>query len=80
MRMMYYSVMTQAYSEKEIPSYANRSQTYDLLNTSLDALPLSYRRLVGAKAIKLGSWDKHYLIPFLQIACVFYTNSMCFLT
>ena len=24
-----------------------------------DALPLSYRRLVGAKAIKLGSWDKH---------------------
>ena len=27
--------------------------------TSLDALPLSYRRLVGAKAIKLGSWDKH---------------------
>ena len=27
--------------------------------TSSDALPLSYRRLVGAKAIKLGSWDKH---------------------
>ena len=26
---------------------------------SSDALPLSYRRLVGAKAIKLGSWDKH---------------------
>ena len=26
---------------------------------SLDALPLSYRRLVGAKAIKLGSCDKH---------------------
>ena len=25
---------------------------------SSDALPLSYRRLVGAKAIKLGSWDK----------------------
>ena len=24
-----------------------------------DALPLSYRRIVGAKAIKLGSWDKH---------------------
>ena len=22
-------------------------------------LPMSYRRLVGAKAIKLGSWDKH---------------------
>ena len=57
--MMYYSVMTQAYSEKEIPSSPNRSRTYDLPITSSDALPLSYRRLVGAKAIKLGSWDKH---------------------
>ena len=28
------------------------------LTTSPDALPLSYRRLVGAKAIKLGSCDK----------------------
>ena len=59
MRMMYYSVMTQAYSEKEIPSSPNRSRIYDLPITSSDALPLSYRRLVGAKAIKLGSWDKH---------------------
>ena len=57
--MMYYSVMTQANSEKEIPSSPNRSQTYDLPITSLDTLPLSYRRLVEAKAIKLGSWDKH---------------------
>ena len=56
MRMMCYSVMTQ---EKEIPSSPNRSRTYDLPITSSDALPLSYRRLVGAKAIKLGSWDKH---------------------
>ena len=55
MRMMYYSVMTQAaYSEKEIPSSPNRIRTYDLPITSSDALPLSYRRLVGAKAIKLG--------------------------
>ena len=57
--MIYYSVMAQAYSEKEIPSSPNRSRTYDLPITSSDALPLSYRRLVGAKAIKLGSWDKH---------------------
>ena len=57
--MMRYSVMTQAYSEKEIPSSPNRSRTYDLQITSSDALPLSYRRLVGAKAIKLGSCDKH---------------------
>ena len=60
MRMMYYSVMTQAYSEKEIPSSLNRSRTYHLPITSSDAPPLSCRRLMGAKAIKLGSWNKHY--------------------
>ena len=27
--------------------------------TSSDAPPLSYRRLMEAKDIKLGSWDKH---------------------
>ena len=27
--------------------------------TNSDALPLRHRILVGAKAIKLGSWDKH---------------------
>ena len=27
--------------------------------TSPDVLPLSYRRLMGAKAIKLGPCDKH---------------------
>ena len=59
--MMCYSVMTQAYSEKEIPSSPNRSRTYDLPITSSDGLPLSYRRLVGAEAIKLGSWDKQAL-------------------
>ena len=59
LRIMCYSVMTQAFSEKEIPSAPNRSRAYDLPITSSDALPLSYRRLVGAKAIKLGSWDKH---------------------
>ena len=30
----------------------NRSRTYDLLVTGSDGLPLSYRRLAGAKAIK----------------------------
>ena len=50
--------MTQACSEKN-PSAPIRSRTLDLPITSSDALPLSYRRLVGAKAIKLGSWDKH---------------------
>ena len=52
--------VTQAHSEKESdPSFPNRSRACDLPITSLDALPLSYRRLVGAKAIKLGSCDKH---------------------
>ena len=30
------------------PSSTNRTRTYDLLITSSDAFPLSYRRLVGA--------------------------------
>ena len=42
LRMMCYSVMTQAYSEKEIPSSPNRSRTYDLPITSSDALPLNF--------------------------------------
>ena len=47
---------------KKNPSSPNRSGTYDVLVTRLttpDALPLSYRRLVGAKATKLRSCDKH---------------------
>ena len=51
--------VTQAYSEKRNPSAPIKSRTKDLPITSSDALPLSYRRLVGTKAIKLGSWDKH---------------------
>ena len=84
MRMMCYSVMTQANSEKEIPSSPNRSRTYDLPIASSDALQLSYRRLVGAKAIKLGSWDRRLVgakaiklgswdklgISFPEYACV----------
>ena len=37
----------------------NRRRTYDVLVTSPGGLPLSYRRLMGAKATKLGSCDKH---------------------
>ena len=36
-----------------------RAEPYSLPITSSDVLALSYRRLVGAKAIKPGSWDKH---------------------
>ena len=37
----------------------NRSQTYEVLVASPDALLLSHRRLMGGKATKLGSRDKH---------------------
>ena len=38
---MYYSVMTQANSEKEIPSAPIRSRTYDLPITGLKVLPIT---------------------------------------
>ena len=71
--MMYYSVITQAYSEKEIPSSPNRSRTYDLPITSSDAPPLSYRRLVRAKAIKLGYQNK----VCSQVDCGFCDEGNC---
>ena len=37
----------------------DRSRTYDLLFTCPDTLPLSYTRLVDAKATKLESSDTH---------------------
>ena len=54
--------------EKNNPSSPNRSGTYDLLVSSPDALPLSYRRLMGAKIIKLGPCDKH---PAYCLGCIF---------
>lgn len=45
-------------SEEKL-SILNRRITYDCLMTSPDALPRSYRRLMGAEADKLGSCDKH---------------------
>ena len=51
-----------------ISDTGDSSQTYDLLVTSPDALPLSYRRLVGAKAIKLGPCDKPSCI-LLALKC-----------
>ena len=50
--------MTQAYSEKEIPSSPNRSRTYDLPITSSDAPPPSYRRLVGAEAASIRTSNR----------------------
>ena len=67
--------VTQAYSEK-YPSAPIRSRTYDLPITSSDALTLSYRRLVRAKAIKLiGA-----LGFFSEYACVTFWNNTSFST
>ena len=50
--MMFSSISDTGDSEeKKNPSSSNRSQAYDLLITSPDALPLSYKSLVGTMAI-----------------------------
>ena len=43
-----FSVTDTSDSEETVPSTPNRRRTYDLLVTSPDAQPLSYRRLVRA--------------------------------
>ena len=48
-------------ARKKFKFSLNRSRTYEVLVTSPDALPLSYRRLLRAKASKLGSRDKHHV-------------------
>ena len=44
------------------------SETYDVLVTSPDALPLSYRILEGFKAIRLQWWTKVLLRHFYEMA------------
>ena len=53
--MLFSQSVTQAVEKKKTPSIPSRRQTYDLLITSPDALPLSYRRLKGFKVTKLGN-------------------------
>ena len=56
-RMMYYSVSDTGKFGKRKSECSYQELNLRLCNkfiTSSDALPLSYRRLVGAKAIKLG--------------------------
>ena len=45
-------------SREKTPSSPKCCRTYELLVASTDALTLSYRILVSAKATKLGSCDK----------------------
>ena len=53
-----FSVSDTGGSEINNLSSPSRSSTNDRLLTSPGALPLSHRRLVGAKATKLQSWAK----------------------
>ena len=61
MKMMYYSVSENCKLGKRKSECSYQESNLDLPITSSDALPLSYKRPVGAKAIKLGS------ISFLEI-------------
>ena len=53
-----FSFVTRAARKKKNLSTSKCGRTYELLVASTDALPLSYRMLVSAKATKLGSCDK----------------------
>ena len=50
---------TGIFGKKDIRVLLSGVEPYNLPIIGSNALPLSYTRLVGAKAIKLGSWDKH---------------------
>ena len=52
---MFFSVSDTGEHEREKILVLLTGVTYDLLVTSPDALPLSYRRLMGARGTKIGS-------------------------
>ena len=66
--------MTQANSENENQSAPIRSRTYDLPITSSDALPVSYRRLVGA-ILRLLNYIEVHGTDILHTARI--EKSMC---
>ena len=53
-----FSFVTKAARKKKNLGTPKCSRAYELLVASTDALPLSYKILVSAKATKLGSCDK----------------------
>ena len=59
LRMVYYSVSGHGQTQKkEIRALLSGVKPKTSLIIRSDALSPSYKRLVGAKAIKLDSWDK----------------------
>ena len=69
--------MTQAYSEKKSECSNQESNLRPSDYYSSDSLPLSYRRLVGAKAIKLGSFfmgQTSCILLGLECQCVAYAQ------
>ena len=62
LRMMYYSVNDTGILGKRKSECSYQESNLRPPITSSDALPLSYRRLVGAKAIKLGSWNRELIL------------------
>ena len=56
---MHYSVNDTGIFGKRKSECSYQESNLRPLITSSDALPLNYRRLMGAKAITLGSCDKH---------------------
>ena len=51
--MIFFQSVTQAYSEKEIPSSPNRSRTYDLPITSSDALRFTLKYFLKGQSFIL---------------------------
>ena len=69
-KMIFQSSVRQVAWKKNSKSFQIGSRTYDLLVTSPDSVPLSYWRLVSAKANKLGSCDKHCILLGLGLPAV----------
>ena len=70
-KMIFQLSVRQVAWKKNSKSFQIGSRTYDdLLVTSPDSVPLSYWRLVRAKANKLGSCDKHCILLGLGLPAV----------
>ena len=69
-KMIFQSPVRQVAWKKNSKSSQTGSRTYDLLVTSPNSTPLSYWRLVTAKANKLALCDKHCILLGLGLLAV----------